>query len=381
MSYKQISTLKKICFVNASILSIIFFSPFQSLAKVDRLNLVADNKCGGNITPILIDNAEYLKPNLPGKMRSELGEIEYSKLIAKAIKYIEVLPEDWTLLFPAGTNSPIKIVKEKQPSSNSNSNYDYIGFVNSQGQPRDFLAIDMLDLIDTFNREPENDNKPLTGTKKTPTFHIVFRHRLTCRKYLVRNVNAHAVYRDVLNAILTGQLISTSINSNVHVSSNLRGKTRSELGETKYFELILKARQSMKNLPPDTKVSFPIGTNNPIKIGTGGKSPTDYNAIGFVNHQGKPRPILVSDLNAMFNGELKNRGKPKNSSNKVGDKKVLTIDLIVQNVKDKQIYSVKNINFDAVTRDVINAALNQKIIKIDIDIDRMEIKQRQTVDI
>lgn len=178
-----------------------------------------------------------------------------------------------------------------------------------------------------------------------------------------------------------------AISSNVLLAGKKPGKTRAELGESKYIELVLKAKQAIEKIPSTTMLSFPIGTNNPIKIGKGKPSKASYKAIGFMNKERKPLPILAADVVAMFDGELKNtassQSTPKDNKDKPSsreNKDKLTIDLIVQNIKNKKNYLVQNVNFEAFTRDAINASLNNKIVESiqdfnQIKLDRLTITQ------
>lgn len=136
------------------------------------------------------------------------------------------LPEDAILTFPAGTNSPIRIrqISANDKDNRNHSNYEYEGFVNNQGQSRDFSARDGSDMTNT---EYENNGNIVVNptsqqilvadarhlffqVKRTPAFHIIFKHRSTKRRFLVRNVNANAVCRDLINAALTGEIQNMS---------------------------------------------------------------------------------------------------------------------------------------------------------------------------
>jgi hypothetical protein len=176
------------------------------------------------------------------------------------------------------------------------------------------------------------------------------------------------------------QFVMGGISPNVLLASKKSGKTRAELGESKYIELVVKAKQAIEKFPSITMLSFPIGTNNPIKISKGKPSKPSYKAIGFMSKEGKPAPILVTDLIAMFDGELKNKASsqssPKDDKDKPSSKEnkdKLTIDLIVQNIKTKKTYLVKNINFEAFTRDAINASLNNKVVAITQDFNQIKL--------
>ena len=151
---------------------------------------------------------------------------------------------------------------------------------------------------------------------------------------------------------------------NVQVDTHLSGKTKGELGNSQYLQLVEKAKQIIGKLPPKASLSFPIGTNSPIRIGQAKNSASHYHAIGFINPKGKSRPILSTDLIAMFDRELAG-GTQASIEDKANPKKqVLAVNLIVRETRTKRIYLVKNINFEAVTRDAINASLNQQVSKI-----------------
>jgi hypothetical protein len=138
---------------------------------------------------------------------------------------LSVMPEDVPMTFPAGTNSPIKI---RELSSNDTNNtadniYEYTGFVSAQNQSAKFTPKDGADMTNIEYRN--GGNIPLVTAssqqiliadarnlflqaKRIPTFSVILRNKRLNKRYLVRDINANAVCRDLLNAALTGNLRS-----------------------------------------------------------------------------------------------------------------------------------------------------------------------------
>lgn len=152
-----------------------------------------------------------------------------------------------------------------------------------------------------------------------------------------------------------------------------RGKTKAELGSSNYYKLIIKARGRLEKLKAKEKISFSLGINDPIRFGNSKSITSAYNIIGFVNAQDNSRFILVKDILAMYNREIDNFSRLYINNPKKEEVHVVT--LVVQNIKDKKVYIAKNINYEAFVRDSLNASLNNKIYKLNSDINLLNVRQ------
>jgi hypothetical protein len=135
---------------------------------------------------------------------------------------LSVMPEDVPMTFPAGTNSPIKMRElSSYDSNNTNySMYDYTGFSNAQNRRDNFSARDGADMTNTEYQNSgtitvdSNSQQILIAdtrnlffqAKRIPVFNMFMKNRITGRRYMVKDVNANAVCRDLLNAALTRNL-------------------------------------------------------------------------------------------------------------------------------------------------------------------------------
>lgn len=138
--------------------------------------------------------------------------------IASVAQAASQMPEDISLAIPLGTNSPIRIGQlPNDTGTPATCNYEATGFVNSQGQPKNITPNDVVDMAKT---EAQNGgNLPSTAeaqnirladtsgrfyqTRRIPTFNLIVRNRRTNQKAVIKNVNANAFCRDVLNAFLS----------------------------------------------------------------------------------------------------------------------------------------------------------------------------------
>lgn len=110
--------------------------------------------------------------------------------------------------------------------SGSNGPNEAIGFADSSGQPRPLTSPDLGGMFET--EAGNNGNLALTPSsqtilvadasrsffqaKRVPYFNLIVHNKPTNRVYLVRKVNANAVCRDALNAVLKGRLARNTIN-------------------------------------------------------------------------------------------------------------------------------------------------------------------------
>jgi hypothetical protein len=130
------------------------------------------------------------------------------------------LPENLALEVPLGTNSPIKtgtLPGDSEPAP-TNCDFDAIGFVNGQGQPKSITPSDVEDMTNVEHNN--NGNLPATAEAQTVlvadasgsfvqarrvgTFNLLVRNRLSKKRYLLPRINANVFCRDVLNAFLNG---------------------------------------------------------------------------------------------------------------------------------------------------------------------------------
>jgi hypothetical protein len=137
-------------------------------------------------------------------------------------KLNSIMPEDIPLIFSTGTNSPIAIreVSDYDTDNTGYSDYDYIGFRDNQNRRTVFYPKDGADMTNTEYRNSGNIIADLNSqqiliadtrnlffqAKRIPIFNVFLKRKSDGRRYFVKNVNANAVCRDLLNAVLTGNL-------------------------------------------------------------------------------------------------------------------------------------------------------------------------------
>ena len=129
------------------------------------------------------------------------------------------MPENISVAFPLGTNEPIAIgrLPGDTGSPQQVSNTECLGYVNGQGQAKSFTPNDGAIMTGTEYRN--NGNLVMTPeaqhilvadasggflqARRVPTFNLIVRNRRTGQRFLVPQVNANAVCRDALNAVLS----------------------------------------------------------------------------------------------------------------------------------------------------------------------------------
>ncbi|MGL5061513.1 MAG: hypothetical protein ACRC62_16180 [Microcoleus sp.] len=159
-------------------------------------------------------------------LQQEPIELSANPELLNAIKQAEesmaVMPENLALEIDGGTNSPIGIgqIPDDTGTPPAATNVVIEGFVAQDGQPRNFNSDNISPM---FNTERNNGgNLPriasaeqilladASGTflqaKRIPVLDLMVRDSRNNRRYVVRNVNANAVCRDALNAVLKGKL-------------------------------------------------------------------------------------------------------------------------------------------------------------------------------
>ncbi|MEG4271998.1 MULTISPECIES: hypothetical protein [unclassified Microcoleus] len=154
----------------------------------------------------------------PLRQRSDILENYH-----KAIEALSVMPQDMSVEFPIGINSPIpsgQISDDTgKPGEIRDSEIYAIGFVSNDGKPQKFTPTNLTVMFETIRNNggtlPPIDMTPKAqenlladakGRKRIPVFDLIVRKTTSNRKYVVRNVNANSVDRDALNAVLNGTL-------------------------------------------------------------------------------------------------------------------------------------------------------------------------------
>ena len=144
-------------------------------------------------------------------------------LIYDAEQRTSVMPEDIPLMFKSGTNTPVHIgaIPDDTGTPAEANNVITEGAVDRNGQPHNFTPRNINNM---FATELRNDgNLPRTASaenilladasgtflqaKRIPVIDLLVFSPQNRRRYVVRRVNANAVCRDALNAVLTRQLI------------------------------------------------------------------------------------------------------------------------------------------------------------------------------
>lgn len=130
------------------------------------------------------------------------------------------MPEDLAIAVDFCTNSPVRIGNApKQCNSSQGTNYQAVGYINSQGKPKNITAGDVTEMAEIEYRNDGNLTAEMVTSsaqnilladasgsflqaRRIPTFNLIIRHKRTGRQQIVRQVNANAFCRDVLNSFL-----------------------------------------------------------------------------------------------------------------------------------------------------------------------------------
>jgi hypothetical protein len=141
----------------------------------------------------------------------------------RAIEALSVMPQDMSVEFPIGINSPIPIGRisddTNKPGELRDSEVYAIGFVSNDGQPRKFTPGNLTKMFETIRnnggtlrpidmtpKAQENLLADAKGRKRIPVLDLIVRKTTSNRMYVVRNVNANSVDLYALNAVLNGTL-------------------------------------------------------------------------------------------------------------------------------------------------------------------------------
>ena len=145
--------------------------------------------------------------------------LDYIDEIDRAIQELSAIPEDTPIAFPVGTNHPIRIgdIPNDDGSLAEVDGAELVGFVDNTGQPKTFTTGDAISIlrisISNGNRVTNCETQFMivadaTGSflqaRRVPVFNIIVQRR--GQRFVVPNVNAYAVLRDLINAVLNGSL-------------------------------------------------------------------------------------------------------------------------------------------------------------------------------
>jgi len=151
-----------------------------------------------------------------------------------------------------------------------------------------------------------------------------------------------------------------------------------QLADNSLLNSIYQAEEAVAVLPEDIPLRFDLGTNYPIRIrqlqdGAELTTKTGYDAVGYVDRSENAKSFNSSVLRAMFAVEGRNGGNLAITSEAqhilVADasrkfwqaKRIPTIDLIVHNQENNQVFILRNANANAICRDALNSVLNQTL--------------------
>jgi hypothetical protein len=143
-------------------------------------------------------------------------------LIYDAEQTTSVMPEDIPILFKTGTNAPVHIGAIPDDTGTP-AEVDHLiteGAVDRNGQPHNFTPGNIHDMFAVEYRNGGNLTRTASaenilladasGTflqaKRIPVIDLIVFSPQNGRRYVVRGVNANAVCRDALNAVLTRNL-------------------------------------------------------------------------------------------------------------------------------------------------------------------------------
>ncbi|WP_353933362.1 hypothetical protein WJM97_23040 (plasmid) [Okeanomitos corallinicola TIOX110] len=135
-----------------------------------------------------------------------------------------MLPEDAALAIEFCTNNPVRIGNPpKLCNSSQVTNYQAVGYINNQGKPKNITAGDVADMTADEYRNGGNltsesvissaqnilladASGSFLQARRIPAFNLIIRHKRTGKLTIVRQVNANAFCRDVLNSFLNGRV-------------------------------------------------------------------------------------------------------------------------------------------------------------------------------
>lgn len=151
------------------------------------------------------------------------------------------------------------------------------------------------------------------------------------------------------------------------------------ISSSELLDSIKRVSEGLDQLPEDVVLTFPAGTNSPIRMGelpndSNNSRDQDYMYTGFLNNREESRDFAIKDVVDMTNTEYNNEGLisiyPDSQKILVADarnsfsqaRRTPTIRVRLRNRKTGRRYLVRHININAVCRDLINAALTGKLL-------------------
>ncbi|WP_237766139.1 hypothetical protein [Arthrospira platensis] len=147
--------------------------------------------------------------------------------IRRVNREVMQMPENARLIFPIGTNSPIKmgdIPQDTGHQADSRSDeYEGEGYVDGSGNPQSFTAGDGVEMTTAellgngsiamdFNSQHilvADASRTFLQVRRYPTINLIVRNKRTGTRAVMVNTNLNAVCRDLLNAVLNSNLRSS----------------------------------------------------------------------------------------------------------------------------------------------------------------------------
>lgn len=188
-----------------------------------------------NTARSLIGGVNWHTSQQGGQTPQQMGREQYLSMVLTAKTRLTDLSNrrpNRKLKFPAGVNNPISLdILTEQSVTNE---FEVIGYVNRQNQPKPFTAPDLLELIDSVAEilaKKENNHLSLSLApsittpflkQQTPkmmaqqsnplVLDLIVRKLDDGKPYLLPDIEIRAVCRDLLNAILNNKLQSHNYN-------------------------------------------------------------------------------------------------------------------------------------------------------------------------
>jgi hypothetical protein len=144
---------------------------------------------------------DYLQQE-PPRLMAARNRDELLDAIYEAESEVSVMPEDIQLAFDLGTNSPVSIDRDDSDPDITRSNVQAIGYVSHAGEGKPFTA---SELVAMFSMERAND-----GDLPLIPVDLIVLNRRTDDVSILTDVNANALCRDALNAVLNDSVRRTT---------------------------------------------------------------------------------------------------------------------------------------------------------------------------
>ena len=198
-----------------------------------------------------------------------------------------------------------------------------------------------------------------------------------------------AVSAQVINEdppILKEESAETGMDNTISIdcltTGNTVGQTIEQMTLDKYTAYVSDALNYAANLPANIPIQFPLGQVCPFLLGISEETPIspesqNLSAIGYVDLAGNVQPITSSDLIMMFELNLASLNSGGLSlDNGIIDfnplvEGVPTIDLVVFDLQESQVFLLPNIYFLSLYRDVLNSSVNRSVQVSDLDVDQL----------